>query len=186
MKTSHLVIEKLCRCYKHAMRSCRKHFEADARSHGSVTSSNRCRTASRTPVPPLCKTARGIRPRLHYHPSCRCSICITSSATSFEMVSSVSQACFALLQSPQHFAEHPDLVEEYFYLASRFLDYCPGSFCYLRRCWDTSSSRRRRGCGSSIAKRCAACCIFLWGVHGGGGARAEEVRRSPAARDVFR
>ena len=24
MKTSHLVIEKLCRCYKHAMRSCRK------------------------------------------------------------------------------------------------------------------------------------------------------------------
>merc|ERR1712216_218184 len=42
-------------------------------------------------------------------------------------VSSVSQACFALLQSPAYFAEHPDLVEEYFYLASRFLDYCPGS-----------------------------------------------------------
>ena len=40
----------------------------------------------------------------------------------FEMVSSVSQACFALLQSPAHFAEHPDLVEERFYLASRFLD----------------------------------------------------------------
>ena len=41
------------------------------------------------------------------------------------MLSKLSAAVFALLHSPQAFGEHPDVVEEYFYLAARFLDYCP-------------------------------------------------------------
>jgi transportin-3 len=136
MKTSHLVIEKLCRCYKHAMRSCRKHFEpmldrmtahlikslqdgVQAANAGSLGVQDGSRHSASAPLSSFVYC---------------CSICITEFGDEarmipklFEMVSQVSQACFALLQSPAHFAEHPDLVEEYFYLASRFLDYCPGS-----------------------------------------------------------
>ena len=63
MKTSHLVIEKLCRCYKHAMRSCRKHFEPmlDRMTALDKIAAGRLMEIQ---FPPLCKTARGIRPRL--------------------------------------------------------------------------------------------------------------------------
>lgn len=124
LQASHLVIEKLCRCYKHAMRSCRKHFEPmlDKMMAHLIKALEQGVTQGAGQSAPLSSFVY-----------C-CSITITEFGDEarmvpklLAMVTQVSQACLSLLQSPQAFAEHPDLVEEYFYFASRFLDYCPGS-----------------------------------------------------------
>ncbi|KAJ1449981.1 armadillo-type protein [Pelagophyceae sp. CCMP2097] len=107
------VVEKLCRCYKHAMRTCRRHFE-----------------------PMLQRMIVHLVGHFQHQPLCSylyaASICITEFCGDdakvpmlFDMLSSFSASIFALLKTLQDFVQHPDVVEEYFYLVARFLSYCP-------------------------------------------------------------
>jgi len=65
------------------------------------------------------------------------SICITEFGRDpskeqilFDMFNSLSSTVFALFQSLEDFRQRPDVAEEYFYLASRFLDYCPDTLVH--------------------------------------------------------
>ncbi|KAJ8608291.1 hypothetical protein CTAYLR_010384, partial [Chrysophaeum taylorii] len=73
------LIERLCRCYKHSMRSCRARFEPMLDN----MIQHLTRHFALAPSPPT------------------------------------------LLRALDDFRDRPDTVEEFFYLASRFLDYCP-------------------------------------------------------------
>lgn len=107
------LIERLCRCYKHSMRSCQRSFEPML----SNMISHLVRHFAESPLSSYVYAS---------------SICITEfgkDATKrrelFEMVSNMSATVFSLFSTVEDFRDQPDIVEEYFYLVSRYLDYCP-------------------------------------------------------------
>lgn len=60
------------------------------------------------------------------------SICITEFGESlaheamlYKMLEQFSTTVFRILSCLDHFVAHPDMVEEYFFLVGRFLEYCP-------------------------------------------------------------
>jgi len=112
------LIERLCRCYKHAMRSCRHFFEPMLTS--MIT--HLVRHFARSPLSSYVYAS---------------SICITEFGRDpskeqilFDMFNSLSSTVFTLFQSLDDFRHRPDVAEEYFYLASRFLDYCPDTLVH--------------------------------------------------------
>ena len=107
------LMEKLCRCYKHAMRSCNVHF-----------------------APMLPKMIAHLVQSFSKAPHCSFlyagSICITEFGNVreyvpvlFDMIQNFSGIVFQNLQSIEQFTANPDMVEEYFYLVARFISYCP-------------------------------------------------------------
>lgn len=106
--------EKLCRLHKHAMRSC------GALAYSPLLD------------PFMTQVVRNFRlsclsPYLY-----GASICITEFGHDpvfvpklFELISELSATVFTRLTSLEDFTQHPDVVEEYFYLIGRFMTYCP-------------------------------------------------------------
>ncbi|CAB1115460.1 unnamed protein product [Ectocarpus sp. CCAP 1310/34] len=113
-QSSGQVFEKLSRFFKHAMRTCKEHFEPLL-----------------TPLIAHLVGTFSVVP----HSSCLyCgSICVTEfgrkgpgfTALLFQMLSDFAQAVFRCLQTLDDFTANPDVVEEFFYLVGRFVDYCP-------------------------------------------------------------
>ncbi|CAM9473964.1 unnamed protein product [Scytosiphon promiscuus] len=115
-QSSGQVFEKLSRFFKHAMRTCKEHFEPMLK-----------------PLIAHLVGSFNVVP----HSSCLyCgSICVTEfgrkgpafSAVLFQMLNDFSQAVFRCLQAStlDDFTANPDVVEEFFYLIGRFIGYCP-------------------------------------------------------------
>ncbi|CAN0313886.1 unnamed protein product [Pylaiella littoralis] len=116
-QSSEQVFEKLNRFFKHAMRTCREHFEPLLK-----------------PLIAHLVGAFDVVP----HSSCLyCgSICVTEFGGKggefplllFQMLSDFTQTVFRRLQSLDDFTANPDVVEELFYLVGRFVHHCPEPF----------------------------------------------------------
>lgn len=113
-QSSVAVFEKLSRFFKHAMRTCKEHFEPLLK--------------------PLITHLVGTFAVVPHSPLLYCgSICVTEfglkgpqfAALLFEMLGDFSRAVFRCLQNLDDFTANPDVVEEFFYLTARFVDYCP-------------------------------------------------------------
>lgn len=107
------VIERLCRCYKHSMRSCRKLFEPMLKRmiEHLVRHFDASPLSSYVYASSICITEFGNDP--------------SKERVLFEMLTAISRTVFSLFRTIDDFRERPDVVEEYFYLVSRYLDYCP-------------------------------------------------------------
>jgi transportin-3 len=106
--------EKVCRLHKHAMRSCGA--QAYAPMVGPL-------------MPQLIRNFRHSYLSPYLYAS---SICITEYGSDpayapqlFHLISELSSTIFERMISLDDFTEHPDVVEEYFYLVGRFMTYCP-------------------------------------------------------------
>lgn len=111
------VCEKVCRCYKHFMRN------TNSTDFGPVIpflSSHLAAAYAKIPVAAFLYAG---------------SICVKEFskvgdgvhvAQLMAMVWTMSTSFFAQFTSLESFAERPDVVEEYFYLLSRVIQYCPG------------------------------------------------------------
>lgn len=115
---SERVAEKCCRCYKHSMRNIGVHF-----------------------VPHLSKMTGHLADQFASSPYSAflygCSTCISIFSlidngahvdTLYTMLWKVSHTFFATLPTLQHFEHKPDVVEEYFFLMAKALQYCPAPF----------------------------------------------------------
>jgi transportin-3 len=112
---SEYVCEKVCRCYKHSIRSCRAAFAPTLKqmtSHLAEQFQKNCIAAF------LYAGA----------------ICVTDFSregggvyvsTLYEMLWSMSNTFFQRMSSLQQFEQKPDVVEEYFYLMAKALQNCP-------------------------------------------------------------
>mmetsp|Transcript_23101 Transcript_23101/g.33099 ORF Transcript_23101/g.33099 Transcript_23101/m.33099 type:complete len:595 (-) Transcript_23101:262-2046(-) len=112
--TDNNLAEKICRLHKHAMRSC------GSRAY--------------TPLldPFMTQVVRNFRQSCLSPYLYGASICITEFGHDptfvpklFELISELSTTVFTRLTSLEDFTQHPDVVEEYFYLIGRFMTYCP-------------------------------------------------------------
>ena len=110
--------ERICRCYKHALRNFTKEFGPFV----PVMTAHLADQFAKTPFPAFLYAA---------------AICISCFALTdsgiyvealYQMVWSMSNSFFQLLNSLERFEEHPDLVEEYFFLMAKTLQYCPAPF----------------------------------------------------------
>jgi len=106
--------EKLCRLHKHVLRGC------GAQGYRQFLE------------PLRIQLARNFK-QSHLSPYLyAASICITEygrdnnySQFLYEMLAEMSKTTFDFLQSMEDFVEHPDVVEEFFFLAGRMMTYCP-------------------------------------------------------------
>jgi transportin-3 len=109
-----LLAEKICRMHKHALRTC-----------GALAFS-----------PVLDRLITQIVQsfdRSHQSPFLyAASICITEYAADvsyssrlYRMVASMASTCFSFLVNLEEFTNHPDVVEEMFYLVGRMMSHCP-------------------------------------------------------------
>jgi len=114
IQTCNHAVERMCRLYKHALRTCKRRF-----------------------APLLRPLMNQLLERFRAHPHSAyiyaASICVTEFSRKqeyipelFIMIESISAEIVARLRTLEEFTEHPDLVEEYFYLMARVLSYCPG------------------------------------------------------------
>ncbi|CAM9594406.1 unnamed protein product [Chrysoparadoxa australica] len=109
------IVEKLCRIHKHSMRATRNLYEPL--------------------LEPLLKLlVEHFRVKPHSTYLYCASIAITEFGRFdrfvpilYHMFDVFCSEVFAHLQSPEHFTNEPDMVEEFFYLAGRFVSYCPQS-----------------------------------------------------------
>jgi len=106
--------EKLCRLHKHAMRSC------GALAYSPLLD------------PFMSQVVRNFRQSCLSPYLYGASICITEFGHDpnfvpklFDLISELSATVFTRLTSLEDFTQHPDVVEEYFYLVGRFMSYCP-------------------------------------------------------------
>ncbi|GMI37553.1 hypothetical protein TrRE_jg13068 [Triparma retinervis] len=113
--TDPVVAENVCRCYKHSMRNCKEEF-----------------TPLLEPVMQQLVAAFDYSFRSSYLYAA--SICITEFSNNptysprlFEMIVSLSTSVFKRFVNIEAFTSNPDVVEEFFYLLSRFIKYCPNS-----------------------------------------------------------
>jgi len=105
------MVEKLCRCYKLVVRAAGAHFAPSLQ----IMAPHLVEHFRKSPQPAYLYTA---------------SILITELGTSspqplLQMLTNLSEAAFSRLPSLEAFTAQPDMVEEYFFLVSRFLEYCP-------------------------------------------------------------
>ena len=107
--------EKLCRLHKHAMRE--------------------CRPGDYTPMlePLMQQIVKNFSNSLSSPYLYLASICIAEYGRNqshaqllFTMVSNLSSTVFQALRTIDDFVAHPDVVEEFFYMAGRMMDVCPG------------------------------------------------------------
>lgn len=111
--TDPVVAENISRCYKHSMRNCKDEF-----------------------APLLEPVMQQLMAVFDYSFQSSylyaASICITEFSKSpayanklFEMIVSLSTSVFKRFVNIEAFTSNPDVVEEFFYLLSRFVEYCP-------------------------------------------------------------
>jgi transportin-3 len=106
--------ESVCRLHKHAIRVCTPFVYAplfDSLSHVLVESFDRSHQSPYLYCASICVTEYGR------------DIAYTSRL--LDMITALSQTTFGFLQSMQDFVLHPDVVEEFFYLMGRMMNYCP-------------------------------------------------------------
>jgi len=106
--------EKLCRLHKHAMRNC------GAQVYAPLVG------------PFMTQLIRNFRHSYQSPYLYAASICITEFGTDptyvpqlFHLISELSSTIFERMISLDDFTQHPDVVEEYFYLSGRFMTHCP-------------------------------------------------------------
>eukprot|EP00586_Coscinodiscus_wailesii_P002595 CAMPEP_0172487086 /NCGR_PEP_ID=MMETSP1066-20121228/15974_1 /TAXON_ID=671091 /ORGANISM="Coscinodiscus wailesii, Strain CCMP2513" /LENGTH=1031 /DNA_ID=CAMNT_0013253477 /DNA_START=327 /DNA_END=3422 /DNA_ORIENTATION=- len=106
--------EKLCRLHKHALRKVGADLYAPLLEPLMIQIVRNFDISYQSPylyLASICITEYGRK--LEYVPKL------------FVMVSQLSTSCFSLLKSIEDFTNHPDVVEEFFYLVGRFMYYCP-------------------------------------------------------------
>eukprot|EP00598_Pedospumella_elongata_P005229 CAMPEP_0184979480 /NCGR_PEP_ID=MMETSP1098-20130426/9762_1 /TAXON_ID=89044 /ORGANISM="Spumella elongata, Strain CCAP 955/1" /LENGTH=1016 /DNA_ID=CAMNT_0027502801 /DNA_START=13 /DNA_END=3063 /DNA_ORIENTATION=+ len=110
--------EKCCRCYKHALRNLGIQFVPYL---GAMTT-HLAEQFARTPYSAFVYG---------------CSTCISTFSLLnngahvellYQMVWKLSASFFAMFSSLAHFEQKPDVVEEYFFLMAKALQYCPAPF----------------------------------------------------------
>ena len=110
--------EKSCRCYKHAMRSTGKaflQFVPDMAQHLTEQ-------FGKSPFPAF---LYGGSTCISTFALVDAGICVPAL---YQMLWGMSTTFFAHFPSLQHFEQKPDVVEEYFFLVAKALQYCPGPF----------------------------------------------------------
>jgi transportin-3 len=116
--TSEYICEKVCRCYKHSIRSSRKGF-APLLQPMTVYLSEQFQ---KNPIAAFVYAG---------------AICISDFSREdggahvevlYSMIWSMSATFFSNMGSLQHFEQRPDVVEEYFYLMAKALQYVPMPF----------------------------------------------------------
>jgi transportin-3 len=112
------VSEKCCRCYKHALRTLGKAFVP----YLSVMTTHLADQFARTPYAAFLYG---------------CSTCFSTFSlldngahveTLYSMLWKVSHTFFSTHPTLHHFEQKPDVVEEYFFLMAKALQYCPAPF----------------------------------------------------------
>ena len=112
------VSEKCCRCYKHALRNLGKQFVPYL---GAMTG----HLADQFARTPFSAFLYG------------CSTCISNFSlldngahieVLYQMIWKVSASFFHIFPTIAHFEQQPDVVEEYFFLMAKALQYCPAPF----------------------------------------------------------
>jgi len=106
--------EKMSRLHKHALRKCGSECYKpllDPLLFQIVRNFAQAYQSSYLYLASICVTEYGRQPE------CKMKL--------FEMLSQLSTAIFSLFKTPNDFIVYPDVVEEFFYLVGRFMDYCP-------------------------------------------------------------
>jgi transportin-3 len=109
-----VLAEKICRFHKHALRACGSTAYApmiDALIQQLVKSYERSRQSPFLYAASICVAEYG------RDPSCAQKL--------FDMISALAIASFSFLRHLQDLTQHPDVVEELFYLMGRMISYCP-------------------------------------------------------------
>jgi transportin-3 len=109
-----MLAEKVCRLHKHALRTC------GAAAYAPM-------------LEPLIQQLVRSFERSHQAPFLyAASICITEYAQDparatllYEMVAAMATTAFSFLRTLEELTNHPDVVEEFFYLMGRMMSYCP-------------------------------------------------------------
>ena len=108
------VAEKICRLYKHSLRSCSK-------------------DAYRPLLQPLMHQLVQSYEQTHQSPYLyAASICLTEYGRGailaqplYDMVARMAETTFGFMRDLQDFSSQPDVMEEFFYLMERMVSYCP-------------------------------------------------------------
>ena len=106
--------EKVCRLHKHSLRTCgARAYEPliDALMEFLVTSYGRSRQSPFLYAASICVAEYGRNPAY--------------SQKLLDMVSALAQTSFTFLRTLEDLTQHPDVVEEFFYLMGRMISYCP-------------------------------------------------------------
>lgn len=106
--------EKICRLHKHALRTCGSAAYApmlDALIKELVKSFERSRQSPFLYAASICVTEYG------RDPSCAQKL--------FDMISAMATTSFSFLRDLNDLTQHPDVVEELFYLMGRMVSHCP-------------------------------------------------------------
>lgn len=109
-----MLAEKICRLHKHAMRSIGARAYAPVLDHlirQLVTSFDRTRQSPFLYAASICITEYGSDPAY--------------AQRLFDMVSTMAKTVFDFLKNFEGFTNHPDVVEEFFYLMGRMVSHCP-------------------------------------------------------------
>lgn len=110
----HNLAEKICRLHKHALRTCGSAAYApllDALIKEVVKSFERSRQSPFLYAASICVTEYG------RDPSCARKL--------FDMISALATTSFSFLRDLNDLTQHPDVVEELFYLMGRMVSHCP-------------------------------------------------------------
>jgi transportin-3 len=108
-----VLAEKICRLHKHAMRACGAAAYApmlDALMEQLIRSYERSRLAPYLYAASICVTEYGRDPNY--------------SLKLFNMVNAMATVSFSFLRNLDDLTQHPDVVEELFYLMGRMISYC--------------------------------------------------------------
>ena len=106
--------EKICRMHKHTLRSCGADAYApvlDNLMQQLVRSFEQSRQSPFLYAASICITEYGSKPA--YTPKL------------FEMVSALATTVFSFVRNLEDLTNHPDVVEEFFYLMGRMINFCP-------------------------------------------------------------
>eukprot|EP00980_Cylindrotheca_fusiformis_P004077 scaffold880_cov132-Cylindrotheca_fusiformis.AAC.73 len=106
--------EKICRLHKHALRTCGSAAYApilDSLINELVKSFERSRQSPFLYAASICVTEYG------RDPSCAQKL--------FDMISAMAATSFSFLRDLNDLTQHPDVVEELFYLMGRMVSHCP-------------------------------------------------------------
>jgi transportin-3 len=109
-----IVAEKICRLHKHTMRACGSNAYAPmlgALMAQLVTSFEKTHQSPFLYAASICITEYGHDPAF--------------SSRLYDMVFALSKTSFSFLRSLEELTNHPDVVEEFFYLMGRMISYCP-------------------------------------------------------------
>lgn len=107
------VAEKICRLYKHSLRSCGESFRPMLHSlmHQLIQSYQRSRQSPYLYAASICVTEYGRDP--------------SQSQPLYDMIANLAETTFGFMRSVEDFGNAPDVMEEFYYLMDRMVNYCP-------------------------------------------------------------